>query len=81
MVNDRVNCSEVYYFLDIQLPYNLTTFSVTAEVSTIKIILPIEVGRGDLLRVKCHAQKKIKKFENGIFFNNIVYLCCHERLF
>ena len=28
MVNDRVNCSEVYYFLDIQLPYNLTTFSV-----------------------------------------------------
>ncbi len=46
MVNDRVNCSEVYYFLDIQLPYNLTTFSVTAEVSTIKIILPIELGRG-----------------------------------
>jgi hypothetical protein len=33
MVNDRVNCNEVYYFLDIQLPYNLTTFSGTAEVS------------------------------------------------
>ena len=28
MFNDRVNCNEVYYFLDIQLPYNLTTFFV-----------------------------------------------------
>ena len=36
MVNDRVNCNEVYYFLDIQMLYNLTTFSGTAEVSTIK---------------------------------------------
>ena len=33
MVNDRVNCNEVYYFLDIQTPYKLTTFSGTAEVS------------------------------------------------
>ena len=28
MVNDRVNCNEVYYFLDIQTPYKLTTFFV-----------------------------------------------------
>lgn len=34
MVNDRVNCNEVYYFLDIQSLYNLTTFFVFAEVST-----------------------------------------------
>jgi len=28
LVNDRVNCNEVYYFLDIQTPYKLTTFFV-----------------------------------------------------
>lgn len=33
MINDRVNCNKVYYFLDIQTPYNLTTFLYIAKVS------------------------------------------------
>ena len=46
MVNDRVNCNEVYYFLDIQLPYKLTTFFCMLLRFPQKNVLPVKAGRG-----------------------------------
>ncbi len=47
MVNDRVNCNEVYYFLDIQALYNLTYVLKVLDYGLLfKNVLPIEVGRG-----------------------------------
>lgn len=57
MVNDRVNCNEVYYFLNIQSLYNLPTFFVCCSSFPWKNVLPVKAGRGDLLSVKWHAQK------------------------
>ena len=68
MVNDRVNCNEVYYFLDIQLPYKLTTFFVCCSSFLWKNVLPVEAWRGDLLRVKCHAQEINKNFKIDVIW-------------
>lgn len=56
MVNDRVNCNEVYYFLDIQSLYNLTTFFVFAEVYSQIFVLSSNLGGGTECWVKWCAQ-------------------------
>jgi hypothetical protein len=45
----------MYYFLDIQTPYNMTTFCVSDYGFPLKNVFPSEVGKGDLLGVKCRA--------------------------
>lgn len=64
----------MYYFLDIQLPYNLTTFSGTAEVSHGKTFYLLRQG-GGLVEGEVPRVQQRKIFKIGVFFNNNVYLC------
>jgi len=67
MVIDRVNYEVLITSKRYSLHYILTTFWDRAEVSIRKDVLPFKAGRGDLLRVKCRAQKKIKILEMVLF--------------
>ena len=59
MVIDRVNCMRyVFTSVEVRTPYKLTTFFVYCSGFPWKNVLPIEMGRGDLLMVKWRAQKK-----------------------
>lgn len=68
----------VYYLLEIQLPYKLTTFFIIAKVSLGKTFYLLRWVGG--LMVGCSGVcRKNKKLKIGGFLRNIVYLCDHEK--